>query len=127
MQLKKICIFGFLEEAWERLASPKPPLKEKKVLTSCQKMWSTIIYTQNGKLIDQSKYVYSHTRKEEFYKDIHRWYKVKNDSIFGIYDLYGNSIVPEKYIDIQTVYVNKKYHFIITDKKRSQRCLFTKR
>lgn len=75
------------------------------------------IYTQNGKLIDQSKYVYSHTRKEEFYKDIHRWYKVKNDSIFGIYDLYGNSIVPEKYIDIQTVYVNKKYHFIITDKE----------
>ncbi|MCR5248527.1 MAG: hypothetical protein K6E14_12185, partial [Paludibacteraceae bacterium] len=40
--LKKICIFGFLEEAWERLASPKPPLKEKKVLTSCQKMGSTI-------------------------------------------------------------------------------------
>ena len=28
--LKKLCIFGFLEEAWERLASPKPPLKEKK-------------------------------------------------------------------------------------------------
>jgi hypothetical protein len=35
--LKKLCIFGFLEEVWERLVSPRPPLKGKKVLTSCQK------------------------------------------------------------------------------------------
>ena len=28
--LKKLYNFGFLEEAWERLVSPRPPLKEKK-------------------------------------------------------------------------------------------------
>ena len=40
--LKKLYNFGFLEEVWERLVSPRPPLKGKKVLTSCQKMGSTI-------------------------------------------------------------------------------------
>ena len=43
MWLKKIMYFWILEEAWERLASPKPPLMKKKVLTSCKKMGSTII------------------------------------------------------------------------------------
>jgi hypothetical protein len=43
MRLKKIMYFWILEEALERLASPKPPLMKKKVLTSCQKMGSTIV------------------------------------------------------------------------------------